>query len=61
MNAAHGDYDGGGGDPSGGILAAICAALCKDSSMGEQFNMNETNNNPNQAPITSQSMLLPHR
>lgn len=57
LNAANGGYDGGGGmnDSSGGLLSAICAAFCKDTSLADQFNMNETNNNPNQVPITSQS------
>lgn len=57
---ANGDYSGGGGggeaDPgSGGILAAICAAFCKDSPMGQQLGLNQTNASPSDVPITSQS------
>lgn len=52
-NQTNGEYN----DPNagGGILAAICAAFCKDNPLGQQFAMNEQNNNPTQAPITSQS------
>lgn len=58
LNAANGGYDGGGlDDSSGGLLSSLCAAFCKDSSLGQQFNMNETNNNNSQQPpITSQGI-----
>lgn len=55
LNAANGGYDGGGlDDSSGGLLATLCAAFCKDGSLGQQLNMNEKNNNSQQPPITSQ-------
>lgn len=42
----------------GSLLAALCAALCQNpQSNNNQFNMNETNNNASQVPITSQSMF----
>lgn len=58
LNAANGGYDGGGlDDSSGGLLSSLCAAFCKDSSLSQQFNMNETNNNNSEQPaITSQGI-----
>lgn len=55
--AGNGD-DGGGG----GILAAICAAFCKDNPLGETLGLNQTANQGGQAsseavPITSQSKI----
>lgn len=61
LNAANGGYDGGGGlldDSSGGLLASLCVSFCKDKSFGQQFNMNETNNNSQQPPITSQGEII---
>lgn len=57
LNAANGGgYDGDGpDDSSGGLLASLCEAFCKDGALGQQFNMNETNNNSHQPPpITAQ-------
>lgn len=55
--AGNGDDGGGGG--GGGILAAICAAFCKDNPLGESLGLNQTANGGGQAseavPITSQS------
>lgn len=60
LNAANGGYDGAGLDnnSSGGLLASLCAAFCKDGSLAQQLNMNETNNNSQQPPITSQGRFL---
>lgn len=54
---ANGDVGGGGETDSagGGILAAICAAFCKDNPLGQQLGLNQTNANTTEAPITSQS------
>lgn len=59
---SHGSDDRGGGggigetDPgSGGILAAICAAFCKDNALGQQLGLDQTNTSAGEAPITSQS------
>lgn len=59
VNAVNANGVAGGGDEtdpaSGGIVAAICAAFCKDNPLGQQLGLNQTNANTNEAPITSQS------
>lgn len=58
LNSVGDDKSGTGGgetDPNtGGILAAICAAFCKDNALGQQFGLNQTNATA-EVPITSQS------
>lgn len=55
---SRGDESGGGGESSpgsGGILAAICAAFCKDNPLGQQMGLSDTNASPKELPVTSQS------
>lgn len=61
VNASYGDGTGGGvdgGGGGGGLIAAICAAFCKDNQLGQQFGLDQTNAVSNGAPVTSQSKCV---